>query len=233
MQDRIFPWSALPGAALIALGIVGVALRFNRRLQRWDGALDRAAAEQATFLTEGLSDRSVGLAIVISAAPSLFLELAMIRWQAAVFPFFAFDQNLSLFSCFAGLGLGYSLGNRIRSHWPYVFLLTSLGIGWWISGSGGLPSTWLGRWGTIVLLTSTLFFSGIVFSTLLKSRGEIAGVMSANLFGAMCGGLLEYNSMYFGFRFLYLLAAGLYLFAFACELLRGKLESAVIAPARI
>ncbi|HUD63605.1 MAG TPA: hypothetical protein VMQ17_03470 [Candidatus Sulfotelmatobacter sp.] len=102
-----------------------------------------------------------------------------------------------------------------------------------ISGSGGLPSTWLGRWGTIVLLTSPLFFSGIVFSTLLKSRGEIVGVMSANPFGAMCGGLLEYNSMYFGFGFLYLLAAGLYLFAFAWELLRGKLESAVIAPARI
>ena len=120
-----------------------------------------------------------------------------------------------------------------RPVWPYVLLLTSLVIGWWISGSGGLPSTWLGRLGTIVLLTSPLFFSGIVFSTLLKSRGEIAGVMSANLFGAMCGGLLEYNSMYFGFRFLYLLAAGLYLFAFAWELLRGKLESAVIAPARI
>jgi spermidine synthase len=45
MQDRIFPWSAVPGSALIALGFAGVALWFNRRLQRWDGALDRAAAE--------------------------------------------------------------------------------------------------------------------------------------------------------------------------------------------
>jgi hypothetical protein len=26
----------------------------------------------------------------------------------------------------------------------------------------------------------------------------------------MCGGILEYNSMYFGFRFLYLLGIGLY-----------------------
>jgi predicted MFS family arabinose efflux permease len=42
--------------------------------------------------------------------------------------------------------------------------------------------------------------------------------MSANLFGAMCGGLLEYNSMYFGFQFLYLMAAGLYLLAFVWEL---------------
>jgi len=34
-----------------------------------------------------------------------------------------------------------------------------------------------------------------------------------NLFGAMCGGLLEYNSMYFGFAFLYLLAIGFYFLA--------------------
>jgi hypothetical protein len=38
-----------------------------------------------------------------------------------------------------------------------------------------------------------------------------------NLLGAMCGGILEYNSMYFGFRFLYLLAIGLY----AAALLSG------------
>jgi len=109
-----------------------------------------------------------------------------------------------------------------RPVWPYILLLGTLLLGWWISGRGGLPSTWLGRLGTIVILTSPLFFSGTVFSTLLKSRGEISGVMSANLFGAMCGGLLEYNSMYFGFRFLYLLAAALYLLAFAWEFLSAR-----------
>ena len=41
--------------------------------------------------------------------------------------------------------------------------------------------------------------------------------MAANLLGAMCGGLLEYNAMYFGFRFLYLLAAILYLLAWAAH----------------
>ena len=39
--------------------------------------------------------------------------------------------------------------------------------------------------------------------------------MAANLLGAMAGGLLEYNSMYFGFRFLYLLAMALYAIAWA------------------
>jgi hypothetical protein len=96
----------------------------------------------------------------------------------------------------------------------YALLLASLGIGWWISRSGGLPSTNWGRLGTTALLTSPMFFSGIVFSTLLASRRRIAGIMALNLLGAMAGGLLEYNSMYFGFRFLYLLAAACYALAF-------------------
>jgi predicted MFS family arabinose efflux permease len=34
--------------------------------------------------------------------------------------------------------------------------------------------------------------------------------MAMNLMGALLGGLLEYNSMYFGFQSLYWLAAALY-----------------------
>lgn len=42
--------------------------------------------------------------------------------------------------------------------------------------------------------------------------------MAVNLLGAMCGGLLEYNSMYLGFRALYLIAMGLYAAAFLWDL---------------
>jgi hypothetical protein len=76
----------------------------------------------------------------------------------------------------------------------------------------------LGRLETTIVLTSPMFFSGIVFSTLLGSRGEITGIMAVNLLGAMCGGLLEYNSMYFGFQALYLIAAILYALAFVWDL---------------
>ena len=44
-----------------------------------------------------------------------------------------------------------------------------------------------------------------------------------NLFGAMVGGLLEYNSMYFGFQFLYILAAGLYVVAILCQKVASKI----------
>lgn len=116
-----------------------------------------------------------------------------------------------------------------HSSQAYVLLLVSLAIGWGVARTGGLPSSWLGRIGLAVVLTSPMFFSGMVFSTLLRSRGGISGMMAMNLLGAMCGGLLEYNSMYFGFRFLYMLAAALYVLAFFSEQIgvRRKVASAI------
>ncbi len=100
---------------------------------------------------------------------------------------------------------------------PYVLLLLSLGVGVVVARGGGFSSTAGGQLATVIVLTSPLFFSGIVFSSLIardKTSTGITGAMAANLFGAMCGGLLEYNAMYFGFQFLYWLAAGLYAAAF-------------------
>jgi len=105
-------------------------------------------------------------------------------------------------------------GLRIRRPFlPFLLLLASLGFGYGVARWGGLPSTALGRLAALVVLTCPMYFSGLVFSTLLRRSEDIGGVMALNLVGAMIGGLLEYNSMYFGFRFLYLLALGLYLAA--------------------
>ena len=67
-----------------------------------------------------------------------------------------------------------------------------------------------------VVLTIPLFFSGFVFSTLIgKPDINISTALAYNLMGALFGGLMEYNSMYFGFAFLYLLAMGFYGLAWA------------------
>jgi hypothetical protein len=67
-----------------------------------------------------------------------------------------------------------------------------------------------------VLLTIPLFFSGIVFSTLIgRAEVNISTALAYNLIGALFGGVMEYNSMYFGFAFLYLLAMAFYLMAWA------------------
>ncbi len=113
-----------------------------------------------------------------------------------------------------------------RPEIPYVLLLASLLIGWWIARSGGFASTWMGRTATTIMLTCPMFFSGVVFSTLLSLRGRISTIMAVNLLGAMFGGLLEYNSMYFGFQFLYLLAGAIYLLALLWEFAGPKFDPA-------
>jgi hypothetical protein len=60
------------------------------------------------------------------------------------------------------------------------------------------------------ILTLPLFFSGIAFSAGLKTVASVPPALAANLSGAVVGGLLEYNSMQFGFRSLYIIAALLY-----------------------
>ncbi len=67
-----------------------------------------------------------------------------------------------------------------------------------------------------VVLTLPLFFAGLVFSSELGRHGSIGDALSANLFGAMLGGFLEYNSMYWGFSSLYPLGMSLYALAFLC-----------------
>ena len=111
---------------------MGLAAVLHGLLTRWAGYFERAASNQAVFLMNELPERWIGLAISPCAALSLFLELAIIRWQATVFPFFSFYKNLSLLSCFAGLGLGYWLGRRDRMPlfltlpllcWQFLFMI--------------------------------------------------------------------------------------------------------------
>jgi spermidine synthase len=104
-----------------------------------------------------------------------------------------------------------------RSVVPYLLLISALALGWYIARSGGFSSTASGRIETLIVLTCPLLFSGIAFSTLLSRQGLLSRIMASNLLGAICGGLVEYNSMYFGFQSLYLAAIVCYLLAFASE----------------
>lgn len=104
-----------------------------------------------------------------------------------------------------------------RTDLAYVGLLISLLIGYLYARNHGLiafSSPWIILAVSSVLLTIPLFFSGIVFSSLIGRAGvNISTALAYNLMGALFGGLMEYNSMYFGFAFLYLLAMGFYALA--------------------
>jgi len=72
---------------------------------------------------------------------------------------------------------------------------------------------WVGKIVMPIGLTLPMFFSGMAFSLEFKRAGSSVALYS-NLLGAMLGGFLEYNSMYFGFRSLYFFALVMYLFAY-------------------
>jgi len=63
------------------------------------------------------------------------------------------------------------------------------------------------------LLSLPLFFSGLIFAESLRRKGETSRPLASNLSGAMFGGMLEYGSLAWGIKSLYLMAIGLYLLA--------------------
>jgi SAM-dependent methyltransferase len=85
-----------------------------------------------------------------------------------------------------------------------------------------------------MVLTMPLYFAGLIFSSELAQGGDLGEALSANLFGAMLGGFLEYNSMYWGLSSLYPLGMALYALAFLCHLMvqragsRQRLEGPTI-----
>jgi len=96
----------------------------------------------------------------------------------------------------------------------YLGLFVSLLVGYGLATSHG---QWMFGPPVVQLmlscfvLTIPLFFAGIIFSSLIgEAKINISTAFSYNLMGALFGGVMEYNSMYFGFAFLYLLALGFY-----------------------
>jgi SAM-dependent methyltransferase len=102
----------------------------------------------------------------------------------------------------------------------YGLLAGALVLGMIVPGSAlaGLPA-WAAQVLGTALVTLPLFFSGFAFSSELKRQADLSAALSANLFGAMLGGFLEYNSLYFGFRSLYVFALVLYGLALTATLL--------------
>jgi SAM-dependent methyltransferase len=67
--------------------------------------------------------------------------------------------------------------------------------------------------GGMALLSLPLFFAGLIFSESLRRSGDTASALGSNLSGSVAGGILEYGSLYWGIKSLYILAALVYLAA--------------------
>jgi spermidine synthase len=88
----------------------------------WNTWWETSHDQQSAFLDE-LACRHAPKLIVLASAAGLYLELVMVRWHATCFHAFAIFKNVSLLSCFLGLGIGYALSSRRRIRLDSVLLL--------------------------------------------------------------------------------------------------------------
>lgn len=72
------------------------------------------------------------------------------------------------------------------------------------------------------LLSLPLFFAGVIFSEALRRAKETAQPLASNLSGAVIGGMLEYGSILWGIKSLYLIAAVVYLGAWISSRFQSK-----------
>ena len=103
---------------------------------------------------------------------------------------------------------------KINTKLIYFLLLLSIGVSYLFSELKIEDySLTLAKVLSPIFLTIPIFFSGLAFSSELKKLNSVSIALSSNILGALFGGLVEYNSMYFGFKFLYLFAIIIYLSA--------------------
>lgn len=104
----------------------------------------------------------------------------------------------------------------------FVGLFAALLVAYVVPASSLL---WLGTSGQWMLggimVALPIFFASMIFSTLLGQRAEPARALAYNLLGAIVGGVLEYTSMVWGVKALYVVAAGLYVAAMVLAQRKG------------
>jgi len=108
------------------------------------------------------------------------------------------NLNLSYLCLFASLGLSY--------FFPLHLLI------------GIAPA--LRALASMLLLSFPLFFAGLIFSESLRRAGETSRPLASNLSGSVAGGVLEYGSILWGIKSLYVIAAVVYVGAWITSRLK-------------
>jgi len=204
MTERTYPVTY----AVMVLCLIGISVWM---LRRHLGQVDFWKPQSAVFFFLG--------------AGFMLIEAKVITELGLVF---GNTWTVSAIAITSVLVMGY-LANQwiaVRGPFPMPAMFALLGVSLAAGLGMGSLSTYLvgplAKLGIPILLTAPLFFAGLIFSSQLAKSGGIADALSANLFGAMIGGFLEYNSMYWGLSSLYPLGLAIYALAFVATFFQGK-----------
>ena len=120
---------ALPNLLILGVSpalVTWLGVGLWRKRDRWSG-LHRLLGDH-TDNVDAIDQSKVGLWIALAAGLGLYLELMIIRVHGSYFQLFAYFKNVSLLSCFLGLGIGYILGARRPLATPLVLPFVALQI---------------------------------------------------------------------------------------------------------
>ncbi len=111
------------------LALIGLIVIFSRRptfTRTWQTLQQQM--ERHTDTIDNLPLKQIGLWILLAAGLSLFTELMIIRIHSSSLQLFSYFKNISLLSCFLGLGIGYTLGHKRPVMTPLVLPLLAIQI---------------------------------------------------------------------------------------------------------
>jgi len=101
----------------------------------------------------------------------------------------------------------------------YLALLAALVTSWLVPQESLLGLSPLPRFlAASALAFAPIFLANIIFAQRFRDTSDSATAFGANLLGAMVGGILEYTSLIFGYRWLLILVAVLYSLAFVTSM---------------
>jgi hypothetical protein len=110
----------------------------------------------------------------------------------------------------------------------YLALLAALILAWAVPADSLLSLSTVPRFVLAVLLAFTpILLANIIFSQRFRESADSTAAFGANLLGAMVGGVLEYTSLIFGYRWLLVMVTVLYGLAFISGRMRQPPAGAI------
>ncbi len=180
---------ALAGVLAVAAGMIGLGV--GRRRFRPDGAMFAMGAGFLLVETKSVAEMSLLFGSTWTVNVLVFSAILVVILAA----------NL--------LTLRRPLGSPARG---FVPLLATLAVAWAVPVRELLWLGPVGQWLVGGLLVGLpIFFAARIFASLFAGQEASTDALASNLLGAVVGGVVEYLSMLFGIKALYLVAAVCYL----------------------
>ena len=111
----------------------------------------------------------------------------------------------------------YMLKRPLKSAAPaFIALLASLALNYFVGIEFFLGKSWFAEnVASSAVVFLPIAFAGLIFASSFRKSRQPAFDLSSNLLGIISGGIAEYASLSYGYNFLLILVAGMYIAAMA------------------